>query len=242
MEESDRLRTEDRDTRKEAWEKSYSNRDNFVFYPHEEIIRFVSRYVRKRIGPHEFRDLHVLSRRPRLLDLGCGIGRHVIYGSDMGLDAYGVDLSETALAVAVRWAAEHGIDPDRFQQAHIGQLPWPEGFFDFVISHGVLDSMSFQSARQAIPEIARVLADDGLFYVDLVSPDDGRHPSGFDGEENVEEGLEQGTVQSYFTLDKINRLIQGWFVVLDGVHVRRTSIRSSDGNARFHLVLQKPSS
>ena len=171
-----------------------------------------------------------------------GLRRHVIYGCDIGLDAYGVDLSETALVVAVQWAAEHGIAPDRFQQADIGQVPWPEASFDFAISHGVLDSMSFQSTRHAIPEIARVLADNGVFYCDLVSSDDGRHRSGFDGEENVEDGLEQGTVQSYFTLDKVNRLVQGYFVVLDGVHVRRKSIRSADGSAQFHLVLQKSSS
>jgi hypothetical protein len=82
-EKSARLRTEDRDTRKEDCEQSYSSRDNFVFYPHEEISRFVSRCVRKRIGVREFRDLHALSSRPRLLDLGCCVGWHVICGSDI---------------------------------------------------------------------------------------------------------------------------------------------------------------
>jgi ubiquinone/menaquinone biosynthesis C-methylase UbiE len=174
-----------------------------------------------------------------MLDLGCGIGRHVIYGFEMGLDAYGVDLSQTALAVAKKWTGEHGISPDRFQQADIKHLPWPDAFFDFVISHGVLDSMPFQSARLVIPEVARVLRGRGLFYCDLVSSKDGRHPPDFDGEEEVEGALEHGTTQSYFTVDKITRLIGGYFTLLDGVHTCRTQIDSEKGTARFHVVLQK---
>jgi len=40
----------------EAWEESYRRGDNFVFYPHEEVIRFVSKYIRKRVGLNEFVD------------------------------------------------------------------------------------------------------------------------------------------------------------------------------------------
>ena len=53
------------------------------------------------------------------------------------------------------------------------------------------------------------------------------------------DALEHGTVQSYFTLDKIGRLIQDYFNILDGVHVCRTRIGSAEGTARFHMVLQK---
>jgi len=38
------------ENQKKKWEESYLNRDNFVFYPHEEVIRFVSKSIRKRIG------------------------------------------------------------------------------------------------------------------------------------------------------------------------------------------------
>ena len=36
--------------RKEEWESSYGSGDNMVFYPHEEVIRFVSRFIKKRLG------------------------------------------------------------------------------------------------------------------------------------------------------------------------------------------------
>lgn len=48
------------DNNRAEWNSSYENRDNFVFYPHEEIIRFVSKYIRKRVGLDEFHDATML--------------------------------------------------------------------------------------------------------------------------------------------------------------------------------------
>jgi hypothetical protein len=33
----------------EEWDESYKRGDNYVWYPHEEIIRFISNYVKKGI-------------------------------------------------------------------------------------------------------------------------------------------------------------------------------------------------
>jgi SAM-dependent methyltransferase len=229
---------EDFSYHEEAWEKSYANRDNFTFYPSEEVIRFVSRYIRKRTGLSEFRDIHSLDHAPRLLDLGCGIGSHVLFAYQTGLEVYGVDLSQTALAVATERAAQVGLPPDRLQQADIQHLPWPDGFFDYVISRAVLDSMHFEIARVAVSEVARLLSAHGLFYCDLISADD-RHPSDFSGEEIVTGTLETGTVQSYFDVPKIQRLIEGHFVIRDASLITKTNLRTSGGDARYHIVLEK---
>ena len=66
-------------TKRDEWNRSYNNRDNFVFYPHEEVIRFVSKFIRKRIGINEFRDVMLGGWAGHVIDLGCGIGHHVIY-------------------------------------------------------------------------------------------------------------------------------------------------------------------
>jgi hypothetical protein len=31
------------------WDIFFSNKDNFLFYPHEEIVRFINRFVIKRV-------------------------------------------------------------------------------------------------------------------------------------------------------------------------------------------------
>ena len=87
-----------------AWDRSYAKRDNFLFHPHEDVIRFVARFIRKRVGLVDFRDVAPGASEGPILDLGCGIGRHVVFCHEMGLEAYGIDLSGEAIGVAVEWA------------------------------------------------------------------------------------------------------------------------------------------
>lgn len=229
------------ETQKDAWEESFTRKDNFVFYPHEEVVRFAAKYIRKRVSLNEFREVRLMGRAPKLLDLGCGIGRHVIFGHEIGLDGYGVDLSENAIRFAVEWGMTAGLpDPEsRFRQGDVRALPWENGFFDFVVSHGVLDSMPFEMAKSAIPEVHRVLGPEGLFYCDLVSGDDSRHSREFRGEEIVDTLHEQGTVQSYFNFEKVNEVIHPLFEILELVLIRREDVMSGGYISRYHLILRK---
>ena len=225
----------------QEWNVSYENRDNFVFYPHEEVIRFVSKYIRKRIGLNEFRDATPENASGRMLDLGCGIGRHVIYGHEMGLESYGVDLSDTAIQFAVEWAQQKGLpDPEsRIRQGDIRQLPWGDGYFRYAVSHGVLDSMPFDIARAACIELARAMSVGGLFYCDVISGDDSRHAREFSGEEIVATAHEQGTVQLYFNLAKILSMIDGVFEIEECNLVRRENVLRGGYTSRYHMVLRK---
>ena len=54
-----------------------------------------------------------------------------------------------------------------FRVGNIAQLPYPDQHFDVVVSHGVLDHISMDDAKQAVAEVARVLTTGGLFYCDL---------------------------------------------------------------------------
>lgn len=231
------------DTQKLQWESSYERRQNFVFYPHEEVIRFISKHIRKRIGLNELRDVSVNNgdRLIRMLDLGCGIGRHVIYGMDMGLEAYGIDLSETAVAVAREWAGQRGMpNPEKFiLVGDIRNMPWESEYFDCAVSHGVLDSMHFEIARESCREMHRVLRPGGLFYCDLISGDDSVHSREFSGEEVVSAEHEQGTVQSYFNFEKIQELIRGAFSIVESRLIRVEDVLKGGFIARYHLTLKR---
>lgn len=223
------------------WEESYRKLDNFVFYPHEEVIRFVSKNIRKRIGLDQYHDIISFASAPKVLDLGCGIGRHVIYCHDMGLDAYGVDLSDYAITQAVEWAKGRGlVEPQKkIIQGDVRFLPWADNEFDFAISHGVLDSMYFDVARAACGELKRVLKKGALFYCDLVSGDDSTHAREYRGEEVVSTLHEQGTIQSYFNMAKIYDLFDGFFKVQEALLIRRENVLQGGYSSRHHLVLKR---
>ena len=42
---------------KEQWDESYVRHENHILYPKEEVIKFLSVYVRKKIGRDKFIDI-----------------------------------------------------------------------------------------------------------------------------------------------------------------------------------------
>lgn len=217
----------------DEWNESYRNRDNFVFYPHEEIIRFFARYISKRIGINQYQTRYGLADTAKVLDVGCGIGRHLVFAAKTGVNIYGIDLSSQAIATAKDWLTQEGISlgAQKLVQGSITAMPWQNHYFDFAFSHGVLDSMYFDIARAGMVELARVLKPKGLFYCDLIVGDA--------GDVLVETQHELGTVQSYYTQQRIQQLIDGYFSIKEAVLIHREDVLLGQIGSRWHLVFER---
>jgi ubiquinone/menaquinone biosynthesis C-methylase UbiE len=125
------------------------------------------------------------------------------------MEACGIDISSTAIEWAQDWAKREGLTID-FRVGDIANLPFPDGHFDTVVSHGVLDHIPMDVAKQAASEVARVLTSNGLFYVDLKSADDSDFGLGEEASKNtfvVPDGFEKGLVQHFFTLEEVHELM-----------------------------------
>lgn len=223
---------------KDAWEASYQRHENYVFYPHEEVIRFVSKYIRKRTDLDAFTPEN---KGAKVLDLGCGIGRHVIYGTEMGLSMYGIDLAQSAIETSHHWLDVCGMEEvkSRTLQGNITQLPWDNSTFDYALSHGVLDSLPLEDAKRGILELARVMKPGGLFYCDCVGSD----RTGADASESEEVIVtsqhEQNTVQRYFSEDVLKNLFEPEFEIVECVSIKRQDVLSQQYFTRWHVVVRK---
>jgi|TARA_B110000483_G_C18196090_1_gene543030 SAM-dependent methyltransferase len=228
------------DNQMQEWDSAYQNKDNFVFYPHEEIIRFVSKFIKKRTGRNEFINVHD-AEDIKVFDLGCGIGRHVIFCQDMKLDAYGLDLSGKAIEYARDWLSSQGVRDvnKKLQHGDARNLPWDNCFFDFALSHGVLDSMPFEIAKEVIKDLHRAMKPGGLFYCDLISGDDSEHAREFSGEELVATAHEEGTIQSFFNMEKINNLLGVFFEVEECQLIKHQNVLSGRYHARYCLIARR---
>ena len=230
----------DPDTKIWAWDDSYARRENHVFYPGDEAVRFVSRYIR-RTGLSEFQDVLSDAQGSKVLDVGCGIGRTLVFGTQMGLKMYGTDLSANAVAVATKWLGSIGEADagERVVAGDIRSLPWADGFFDHAISDSVLDSMPFQIAQAGMSEIARVVRGGGYFYCSLISGDESGKGPQFCSELVVTGVHEQNTIQSYFNKTKIRRLVEPLFEIVScALHqVRDDSMKTHHG--RWHVVARR---
>lgn len=198
---------------KTGWDQVYSQELMTMWYPNEDIIRFCARLIRKRLT-HDTYD----TKRPveRVLDLGCGNGRHAIYFARQGIKAAGLDVSKQAIEWAGDWARREGLEID-FRVGDIRQLPFEDHSFDVVVSHGVLDHVPMETARRAAEEVRRVLKPGGLFYCDLRSNEDYEFGEGEPAAPNtfvISEGYEKGLVQHFFSRDETVTLFDGLFRIL----------------------------
>ncbi len=95
-----------------------------------------------------------------ILDAGCGTGANLQLLQTFGR-AIGVDISEQAIA----YCRARGIPRDRALLASLTELPFPDHFFDLVVSFDVI--CNIPDDRQAFREGARVLKPGGRFITQL---------------------------------------------------------------------------
>ena len=225
---------------KNKWEESYERGDNFAFYPKEETVKFLNRFVRKRIEINKFRDILDFSKPIRGLDLGCGIGRMTILMREFGVDAYGIDISSKAIETAKQLATYFGYNDmtQNFILVNGTKIPFENNFFNVAVSEGVFDSMKFKLAKKLIKELDRVTKD--IAFISLISGDNDRHYRKFSGEEIVKSQLEKGTVQSYYNWNKIQDLLAETKFNIEWCHLmKEESILSKFRYGRYHVVLRK---
>jgi len=113
-----------------------------------------------------------LAEGQRLLDLGCGQGRHAFEALRRGAEVVAVDLNESDLAdveTMVEAMAEAGEikrpDGPVTLKADALDLPFPDGHFDRVIASEILEHVPEDG--RAIAEIVRVTRPGGLVSVSV---------------------------------------------------------------------------
>jgi len=193
----------------QKWEKVYSKAFGGTWYPNEGVVRFAARYLKRRAGI----DVWDVKRKVgRILDAGCGNGRHVVFFSQQGFDVYGIDISQEAVEIAKAWLDKEGLKA-HLQVRNMERLPFENEYFDVVISCEVLDHIPFLKAKKVLQEIVRASAKGAYIYITLRSTEDSEYGRGQEVEKNtfvLEEGYEKGIIQHFFDFGEIEELFTGF--------------------------------
>lgn len=231
------------DIKKAQWEESYQRGENYVLFPREECVKFINRFIRKRTSANaDFVDILKSEKQLKALDFGCGVGRNTILLSEFNIESYGIDISETAIKEATLLAEKINNYSANFSVYDGQNIPFEDNFFDFTMSFGVLDSLPFELAKKLLKEIDRVSKK--YFYLSLISSDSNAL-FGMDGEIEdeiiVEEKHQQGTIQCFYNVDKINKLIEGTnFKIKWGELMTHQDILNKENkHGRYNIVLEK---
>lgn len=121
----------------------------FEYYRSAKVIAFLDR-----VG---------VSLTGRILDAGCGGGGMPLSLAEEASMVVGIDPAERFQEAGVRLAQERGLTNLHFALADGMALPFPDGAFDVVLSHAVIEHVA--DAPLYLRECARVLAPGGRMYL-----------------------------------------------------------------------------
>ena len=133
------------------WDEIYKRYGKYLVNPQENMERIVKVFKEKNVE--------------KVLDLGCGSGRHLIFLAGHGFKVYGIDLAETGIKLAKDWLDKKGLNADLKIGSVYKKLPYNTAFFDAVISTRVIHHARIIEIRKAIREIHRVLKPGGLIFI-----------------------------------------------------------------------------
>lgn len=121
-------------------------------FPDDSIVNFIS-YLKE------------IKFSGKILDLGCGNGRHIIEFYKNGfVDVVGIDVSSSAIKLAKANLKNHGVSA-KVYCGSVFDLPFNDDEFDLVVDAGLLHHIRKGKWGLYKSEVQRVLKNDGLYFL-----------------------------------------------------------------------------
>ena len=149
----------------------------------------------------------------RVLDIGCGYGKHSIYLAENKFNVTSIDINAQAIEWLKRYIDRKSITNITLIQADINSLPFQDNYFDAVICTSVLHHQDFKQIKNSISEIYRVLKQDGYFIFDFLSVEDDSFGIGEEIEKNTFIGSREGEEyipHHYTDIVELNELLDSF--------------------------------
>ncbi len=167
---------------------------------------------------HLFRQNHV----SKILDVGCGTGRHAIHFARRGFRVSGFDWSDAAVKRAKELTRTKKLSID-FKAWNMTSLPYPyrDDSFDAVLAIKVIHHTNVTAVKGIIGEIERVTRGGGFLYLQAPSYEKAlRLKNEGSKSEEIEPGTflpltgeEKGILHHYFTTEELLSLLDRFQVV-----------------------------
>ena len=151
----------------------------------------------------------------RILDLGCGSGRHVIYLAERGFEAYGADISETGLKLTNKRLRSRKLEAEIIK-CDMKSLPYVRSCFEAVICVQTIYHQKLRGIQETISDVHRVLKRNGLFLANFHSRRSGKYGKGIKVEENTfkqENGAEKGVLHHFIDENELRELLEDFEIV-----------------------------
>lgn len=181
------------------WNDIFSEKGKFFTEPHSEMERVMNIFRGNKVK--------------KILDLGCGTGRHLIFFSKNGFEMYGFDASPKALSIANQWLAEEKMKAELKLHRMEEEFPYEDNFFDAIISIKVIHHNKRKDVLRTVGEIGRVLKRGGLIFITFPKLNEAWVNNGNlkeveKGTYLPQKGKEKGLLHHFFTLEEIQKVFR----------------------------------
>jgi len=133
------------------WDDVFAEKGKYFTKPHPDMERLAKLFSEKGVR--------------RILDLGCGTGRHLLFLLKRGFKVYGLDGSPNGLEIAKNWLTEENLSSDLICQKIEHKFPYKDDFFDAVISIQVIHHNLMKDIVFTVKEIGRILKPEGFIFL-----------------------------------------------------------------------------
>lgn len=189
------------------WEEIFKEKGYLFVDPHQDMSRLALLFQAQGVK--------------RILDLGCGTGRHLAFLSQAGFEVSGFDSSKTALDLAMKWLQEEELNADVYLGRMEEPFQFPDEHFDAVISVQVIHHNLMNDILATIREIERVLKIGGYIFITVPilgpkpekSEDDWHLQEIEDGTFIPQSGPESGIPHHYFTEEELHEVFRNFNIL-----------------------------
>ncbi|MBY8979175.1 MAG: class I SAM-dependent methyltransferase [Candidatus Lokiarchaeota archaeon] len=133
------------------WDEVFAEKGKYFTTPHPDMERLANLFSEKGVR--------------RILDLGCGTGRHLLFLLKKGFEVYGLDGSPNGLKIAKDWLTEENLSSELTCQKIEHEFPYKDGIFDAVISIQVIHHNLMKKILFTVNEIKRILKPEGFIFL-----------------------------------------------------------------------------
>ena len=153
-----------KEVNREQWVDLHKENRYRPKYPSETVVQFVFRNFSR-------------DGKTKILDLGCGAGRHVFFLGKENIVPFGVDFSDEGIRCTKELLCAYGMEDyaQNMQVASLTELPYEDESFDGIVCYGVLYYLDLPGIKKAVKEMERVLKPNGKILLVVRSTEDYRY-------------------------------------------------------------------
>ena len=184
------------------WDEIFSKRGKIFHDPHPDMEKISELFKEKEIK--------------RVLDLGCGTGRHLIFLSKKGFEVYGMDASPKALEMANKWLIEENEKAELHLDRIEHKFPYEDKFFDAIISIQVIHHNLMKDIIFTVREIERILKKGSIIFITFPVLGTGSRLEKWElkeiekGTYIPQKGQEKGLPHHFFTIEEIYQVFSSF--------------------------------